>query len=71
MDLQVKTSGPRGPLYIETTGDSFELCTMCRDKVSDDISWKTMESCLEAFKLPAEKVKEMQDKAVVAANKWE
>ena len=71
MDLQVKTSGPRGPLYIETTGDSYELCTMYRDKITDDITWKTMASCLEAFKLTAEVVKEMQDKAVAAANKWE
>ena len=70
-NYQVRTSGPRGPIYVEVPGDAWEVCNFIKCEISGEISWKTQEAFLGPLSLTAEALADMQTKAITAANKWE
>ena len=70
VEAKVLTSGPRGPLYAETTNDSFDIITVYLN--SDDYySWRIDQACLEPLKLSEEIVSKFVKEAVVMATKWD
>ena len=71
-DFAVRTSGPKGPLYVEggAQGD-FEICKMFRDDSTEITTWKNDESCHEPLKLNDAILCDLQAKALAAASRWE
>ena len=71
-DYQVRTSGPKGPLYVEggAAGD-FEITKFYYNEATEIYTWLNDESCYEPLKLNAGVLEDLQKKALAAACKWD
>ena len=69
--FKVRTSGPKGPLYIEDGNSSFEVCTMHKHRTTEVVNWSTSEECFAKLVMTKAELEDMQSKAMKEACKWE
>ena len=69
--FQVRTSGPKGPIYIEDGPSYFEVCTMHRHRTTEIINWANSEDCFAKLTMTKEELQDMQNKAMKEACKLE
>ena len=68
----VRTSGPRGPIYVEfPDGDAMEVLKIHKNFSSGEETLRVNPECLEPLKLNDELVKDFYKKALAMASRWE
>ena len=70
--ILIRTSGPRGPVYVVTAdGNDFEICVMLTDPGTGVIKFKHNSEALEPLKLNEDELVTIMDKALATASRWE
>ena len=68
----VRTSGPRGPIYVEMAdGDAMEVLKIYKNFNTGEETLKINPECLTPLKLNEEMIKDVYNKALAMASKWE
>ena len=68
----VRTSGPRGPIYVEfPDGDAMEVLKVHKNFSSGEETLRVNHECLEPLKLNEELLKDFYKKALAMASRWE